>query len=570
MGNPRLTSAFSRYDGFKAFSLICAVVAFTMLLVAAASRGGVHELENLVSQLWLSFISAYWITHPVLLLISILGLLAVGPLNLLQPLFDRVVPQQQASLPADDEFDSRLRTVNVLLLSVLAALVAVTVPALHLGIHRWTRILAISLAAGAGLSSYYAAFVRPARRSELRPLASFHFPTSLSFDVASMGGEAREVARELSAYREIRAISPVSERAQKFLKSGKDNMSWGGYAHFFQELSRYFGIVASRITLHENTTAALRHALGLVLDDGSRVVTTDMEYGSVKALIKDLVPSDQVTTIEGHARLMASNLTSRSLEDEVIERTKNLAATDGRIVVIISHIFYESALQIDVASLADELKSCGENVVLVMDGAQAGGNVDVGKDILDRCHFYAVSGHKWLLSTPTIGILTHRPRLLQASGIDSDSALGIRRPFATFDFDMEGDYSRQSIDIEPLVSLNAMLQEFNGVGASNVAEHNRRLAEQFASNVTRLGGRIVTPEISNGIVSVRFDHSDRLRDELERVENVTCQKLDKDILRFSFHYYMSSSDVNRLTSAIQRSLRRLRAPGLRERFGRGR
>lgn len=102
-----------------------------------------------------------------------------------------------------------------------------------------------------------------------------------------------------------------------------------------------------------------------------------------------------------------------------------------------------------------------------------------------------------------------------------------------------------------MISLNAILQnEFATIDQKRVEEHNRRLAEEFARQIPRLGGHLINSRASSGIVAVRFDSAKDIHAELENKYGLTCHVIGDDLLRFSFHYYLGQGDVNYLLTCI--------------------
>ncbi|MDI6791996.1 MAG: aminotransferase class V-fold PLP-dependent enzyme [bacterium] len=166
------------------------------------------------------------------------------------------------------------------------------------------------------------------------------------------------------------------------------------------------------------------------------------------------------------------------------------------------------------------------------------------------------SGHKWLLGRPSIGILAHNPNLLRRASVDVSKVRDIDRPFSTSEFDIEKDYTRETIDIEPYISLNAMLMELTSIGGGEtIARHNREIGSIFARQVGRLGISVIGADDRNGIVSVKVkNNASEVKRYLEEQNGIVCQALNGNILRFSFHYYMGEKDVYELIRALSRRL----------------
>jgi selenocysteine lyase/cysteine desulfurase len=369
-----------------------------------------------------------------------------------------------------------------------------------------------------------------------------------------MGSEAMEVKRELSHYERLREVSPINVRVRDYLRDGSEDFLWQGFHHFYQNLAAFLQVPAVWITTYQNTTKAIRHALQLCVTDFTHIVATDLEFGSVLETIIDIAPEDRITIVKVRDDHLAERLDYREIVDNLAERLNSLAssaASETRFVVVLSHVTYLTGAVLDLTRFRQKLTIDPSRLVLIIDGAQAAGNIQVGRSFLESCDFYASSGHKWLLGKTTLGILVHEPEnIYRKLNIDLETIRGGTAPFSHIDYDMK-DYTGETVDIEQIVSLNAMLVEFNSMGQERVAQHNRDLAREFSNLVTRIRGVfVVSSPIQSGIVSIRLKHARVIGDTLERCYDYIGQALDPDILRFSFHYYMNQRDVYCLVDAL--------------------
>ncbi|MDI6791997.1 MAG: hypothetical protein QME81_03900 [bacterium] len=240
----------------------------------------------------------YWLGHPfIFLFFVVFPLFAISGLNILETPFKERIPPIPP-IPADDAIDRKAEKVSSwFTICVLAPLALIAIPVLHLCIPKWIRIVSVLVMAGGGLTSYWTAIVRPEASRKVRPISKFTFRGKPSFDIASMGAEAVEVKRELSRYEAVRGLSPLSREVQKYIGSGDTTVLWRGYRSFFEELARFLNLPVNRITLHENTTAAIRHVLKIVIDDSTHILTTDMEYGSVLGAAQNVTPENRFQMI---------------------------------------------------------------------------------------------------------------------------------------------------------------------------------------------------------------------------------------------------------------------------------
>lgn len=162
----------------------------------------------------------------------------------------------------------------------------------------------------------------------------------------------------------------------------------------------------------KNTTEALNLALRGTLQKGDHVITTKSEHSSVIRPLNMLKKEGLITLTLAEA---APDGTVRPEEilKHIKENTRLIAVTHGNNVT--------GSLN-DVHAIAEKAHQKG--VLVLVDGAQAGGALDIDLTGLD---FYAIAAHKGLLAPPGIGALyiapgvKVRPLLAGGTGTDSDN-----------------------------------------------------------------------------------------------------------------------------------------------------
>jgi selenocysteine lyase/cysteine desulfurase len=105
-------------------------------------------------------------------------------------------------------------------------------------------------------------------------------------------------------------------------------------------------------------------------------------------------------------------------------------------------------LQVD--ELRRALAPHDDRIMLVVDGAQAVGNISVGREVLSASDFYATSGHKWLLGKSSLGFLVSNPTRLAAAGIDlvkvADASFPFSSPSSATDYAQETSSVRLKVE----------------------------------------------------------------------------------------------------------------------------
>lgn len=166
--------------------------------------------------------------------------------------------------------------------------------------------------------------------------------------------------------------------------------------HAREQVAALIGCTADELLITRSATDAMNSvALGLNLDRGDRVLTTDVEHegGSVCwSYLKRRrgIGIDVVSIAPGDFDTKA--IISR-FEKAVTERTK---------VISVSHVITSTGLRMPIAEIAALAKNRG--ILCVVDGAQAVGGIDVDVKKLG-CHAYVATGHKWLMGPKGTGVL---------------------------------------------------------------------------------------------------------------------------------------------------------------------
>ena len=541
-----------RYTGFK-FYLLVLLCGFIWSILLTAFRVQALSPTDLLGVTWFEYLWIFWGSHPWFLLIFTIIFIAVIVLNVLEGPFSKRVLLLPALSHQDDRTRRLLGKLNWYLSGAFFLSFLMVVPVIHLWLPAWYSAAAFVAGLASTLISAWFALVRPDGKPHIQRLGRYRFRGAPSFNTASMGAEAMEVKRELAHYERLREVSPINAKVKEYLRDGDQNYLWQGLRQFYERMAGFFQVPAVWITTHQNTTKAIRHALKLCVNAETKIVTTDLEFPSVLQTVTEVAPADRVSVVRVRDSHVCKRLDYREIVDTVAEEVNHLAATspDARLVLVLSHVTYLTGAVLDIQRLREKLQVDPNRVVLIVDGAQAAGNINVGRTFMESCDFYASSGHKWLLGKTTLGILIHEPdNVYKKLSLDLERVREGTVPFSHIDFDLR-DYTGETVDMEQIVSLNAMLVEFNAMGQGFVAEHNRGLAREFSNLVTRIRGVfVVSSPVQSGIVSLRIRPARDVADALERNYGYIGQALEPDILRFSFHYYMDQRDVYCLVDAL--------------------
>ena len=213
-------------------------------------------------------------------------------------------------------------------------------------------------------------------------------PGLIYLNTGSLGPTPRSIFDEvLKAWNDLE-MNPVGK-------------AYGGTVNKLAEKTRgdvasLIGCSADEVLLTRSTTNAMTIAgLGVDLSRGDRVLTTDVEHEGGSAVWKHLekrrgIGIDRVVIAPEDHDIKA-----------IVERFERAITKETRVISV-SHVITSTGLRMPVREIVTLAKS--RNVLTIIDGAQAVGNIEVDVKAIG-CDAYAAPGHKWLLAPKGTGFL---------------------------------------------------------------------------------------------------------------------------------------------------------------------
>src|SRR5688572_17313895 len=198
-----------------------------------------------------------------------------------------------------------------------------------------------------------------------------------------------------------RAILDAVLNAWNDLEMSPVAKAYGGTTHTLADKTRdlvggLIGCAADEVLLTRSTTNAMNiAALGIDLSRGDRVLTTDVEHEGGSAAWKHL---------EKRRGIVIDRIVIAPEDHDVrgiVERFDR-AITKQTRVISVSHVITSTGLKMPVREIVALAKS--RDILTIIDGAQAGGNIEVDVRAMG-CDAYAAPGHKWLLAPKGTGFL---------------------------------------------------------------------------------------------------------------------------------------------------------------------
>lgn len=327
-------------------------------------------------------------------------------------------------------------------------------------------------------------------------------------------------------------------------------MSYGaGAVHALADKTRgaiagIIGCTADEILLTRSTTNAMTTAgLGIDLDRGDRVLTTDVEHEGGSAVWKHL---------EKRRGVVIDRVSIPSEDHDVKGIVERFAAAIKKEtkVISVSHVITSTGLRMPVREIVALAKA--RNILTVIDGAQAVGNIEVDVKSIG-CDAYAAPGHKWLLAPKGTGFLY----------INKDAASRIQ-PVEWTDGKAYVLGSAGMGSLPLIVGLGAAIQAAQNRGimaseARNLILRNR--AYEGLKKIAKL--RVVSappgPQ-ATALVAFRLPDamdSSAFRNTLRQKYNLVLKQTEKrwgNGMRISPHVFNTEAEIDAALKAIETAL----------------
>jgi len=342
---------------------------------------------------------------------------------------------------------------------------------------------------------------------------------------------------------------PVADAVRKYVDDfsnfGTTSIEWndGGKPLF----AKLVGSKPEEIALVENTSVGLNIAANVLhYPQGSKVVTTDLEYPSVPYvwLRKKLgVKVHYVKNVDG--KILLSDV-EKAVDDETV-------------AVAVSHVEYFNGFRNDLRALSEIAHEHG--AYLIVDAIQSAGavQIDVKKDDVD---FLTSGCYKWLLGPPGAGYLYVKEDLVERFEPPFVGWASVKpETFETIDFwdiwslRLSETASRFEVGSPSFISLVGakealtMLLDF---GIENVERRILSLTSHLVEELKALGLKLQTPEeqrYRSGIVNFKIAEPEEVAEKLNNKGIVVSARAHG--VRVSPHFYNTEEEIDRLIEEIK-------------------
>jgi selenocysteine lyase/cysteine desulfurase len=312
--------------------------------------------------------------------------------------------------------------------------------------------------------------------------------------------------------------------------------------------ARLIGARPEEIALIENTSVGLNIAANVLqYPEGSKIVTTDLEYPSVVYpwLRKNLgARVHYVKSVEGKVSL-----------DEMEK-----AVDDKTVAVAISHVEYVNGFRQNLRVLSEIAHEHG--AYLIVDAIQSVGTMPINVKT-DDVDFLMAACYKWMLSPQGAAYLYVKDDLIEKFEPPYVGWASVKQEvFKTIDFwdiwnlKLSKTASRFEVGSPSTISLVGATEAMKMLldcGTENIKRRIMKLTDRLIDAVKDLGLELQTPEekqCRSGIVNFKIGKADKVTDKLNRKGMVVSARAHG--IRVSPHFYNTEEEIDKLTEEIKK------------------
>ncbi|GMQ63905.1 aminotransferase class V-fold PLP-dependent enzyme [Vallitalea maricola] len=358
----------------------------------------------------------------------------------------------------------------------------------------------------------------------------FNFENDIIYlNCGSLGRMPKSSANLLNQYLQDEIRCPTNQYNTERLRNT--------YYKLKIEMSNLLGVNDSNLAYTQSTNIGIGTLLtAFTWNKGDKILIGDNEYSDGILPFYALKLKFGVDIIE---------LNSENLIDEI---NKNM---DEKVkLIFFSHIEYNTGVMHDLKKIRESI-NIGKNTKILVDGAQAVGQVNVQLDSVD---FYVFPFHKWMLGPMGTGMIyiksteSLKPIILSTLGLDyTDENKRVLRKDARL-------IENSSFNFWLFATILNNIMLFNKIGLENIYEHIRTSASYFISQLKSKDLVFINDcYYKNGMAFIELNEercSNKLIEELEN-NNIYARTIpDTNKLRFCFHIYNTKEQIDVLVNNL--------------------
>ncbi|MCH7737596.1 MAG: aminotransferase class V-fold PLP-dependent enzyme [Chloroflexi bacterium] len=316
--------------------------------------------------------------------------------------------------------------------------------------------------------------------------------------------------------------------------------------------ARIFNATVEEVLVTRNTTEGLNIVLsGLDWDRGDEIIICDMEHGSV------IAPAQLIGQRHG-VGVKVVDLEVHDSSETIVTKIE-AAFTPKTRMVFISHILYSTGRRMPAEAIGRMAKDRG--VLLLLDGAQAGGHIelDMASSPFD---FYSIPGQKWMLGYEGSGALYIRREHLERIHPAHTGGRGIASPADAHNFQpMPGTMEKflgGSVSVPVQAAFLESIKFIEEAGIGNIEARNLDLAGSAKAKLSEVPGvTVLSPSErreSSGLVTfaVAGQTPVSVVERLWQDHRIVVRQVGHpEGVRVSLHFFNTEEEVDLLVGGVR-------------------
>jgi L-cysteine/cystine lyase len=313
-------------------------------------------------------------------------------------------------------------------------------------------------------------------------------------------------------------------------------------------VARFFRAREEEITLTHNTTEGMNIVFwSMDWKPGDEIIISNQEHPALMIPSYNLLSRFKVNYRKA----------SIDLNEDVVANVLKQISPRTRLVAM-SHVSRRNGRAIPARELAAALHS--RNIRLLLDGAQAAGNIRVDFDALG-VDYYSLCGHKWLLGPKGTGALIIRKDLLEKTPVSFTGAHSQKSYDEHGHFEWHSDGRRYEYGTRAQFNFGGFaeaLRWLDSLGTGKIFDRVQRLSLEAAKAIARSKKFELASPLSNlersGIVVVRLPAGSSATDASKRLINedriLVSPLEDPRNVRLSLHFFNTWKEFETLMSQL--------------------
>lgn len=333
-----------------------------------------------------------------------------------------------------------------------------------------------------------------------------------------------------------------------------------------KKLARFFHADPKDLFLRSNITAALNtFFLGVKLEKGFEILTTDFEYGATLniAKLKAQQVGASVRSVSLFPGIDAAKITQQQLVEKIEAELK-----PNTKMLLVSHVSTGQGIIFPIEELAELCHSKG--ITFVVDGAHAAASIPLNFEQLQKVSFYGGNLHKWMMGPKgtAFGWISPRTRghfTPQEAGWGTFETPAFYQNFGDGDHLTAALWPSGTTDYSPFYGISDILDFWQEHGEAairaKIYEKQNFLADLMRKNLpewkllspedSSMRGPILAYELSEPFSRMGVDFA-HLAYKKHQLQIASPNIKGHTVLRLTPHVYTTEEEMERAVSVLQR------------------